>query len=229
MKKNVDSKNIEEQLSGGYSVCYNSWALDKRIRTELPLLMIISSLTAESGICFASNFYFAKLFNCTEISISQKINKLKRLGYIEIEYEKRGCEVVKRVIRLKKVLIDGYKKIKPTVKKIFKDNNTSNNNTRNNITPYTPLSEEGGGGRIFLISYFNQKQPEEVKKSELTRLSKWMDENRIDLDFLMEIVLFWIKNKDEYDYAPQVSSLGEMMVKFGGLVRFYENNSENDT
>lgn len=222
MNKDLDIKEIKERMSGGYSVCFNEWALDKRIRTELPLLMIISSLSAESGICFASNKYLSKLFNCTEISISQKINKLRKFGYIEIEYEKRGCEITKRFIRLKKFLTDDYKKIKPSSKKSFKDNNISNNNISNNINPQPLTREEVGITSI--ISYFNQCKIEDVRRSEINRVVRWMNKNDLDIEYVIKILKYWINNKNDTDYAPQISTVGEMMVKFNGLVRFYDNN-----
>ena len=50
-------------MEDGYSLCLNKWALDKTIKNELGLLLIISSLTAEKGYCYASNGYLAKQFN----------------------------------------------------------------------------------------------------------------------------------------------------------------------
>ena len=119
-------------MKDGYAICFNEWALDKEIKNELGLLLIISSLCAEKGYCYASNEYLAKVFDVTEISISAKLKKLKDIGYITIEYEKRGCEIISREIRLKKFLTDDYKKFKSTIKENFKDNNISNNNINNN-------------------------------------------------------------------------------------------------
>lgn len=118
-------------IKDGYSYCSNAWVLDTRIKNELPILLIISCLCAKTGETYASNKYFADLFGCTEVSISQKIKKLVELGYIQAEYEKRGCEVKSRKLRLKKFLTDDSKDFYPTVKKVFKDNNNSivNNNT----------------------------------------------------------------------------------------------------
>ena len=119
-------------MENGYSICLNKWALDKDIKNELNLLLIISSLCAEKGYCYANNQYLADIFGITEISISSKISKLQKKGYIEIEYEKRGCEVISRKIRLKNILTDDYKIFKSTIKKNFKDNNIINNNIKNN-------------------------------------------------------------------------------------------------
>ena len=117
-------------MNDGYSICLNKWALDKDIKNELGLLLIISSLCAEKGFCFASNKYFATLFNVTEVSISMKLRKLEKKDYIKINYEYRGCEVISREIRLKNILTDDYKKIESTINKNFKDNNTSIKNKK---------------------------------------------------------------------------------------------------
>ena len=115
-------------MNKGYSICLNIWALDKDIKNELGLLLIISSLCAEKGYCFASNKYLADLFDITDVSVSTKIKKLEQKNYISIEYEYRGCEVISRKIRLKNILIDDLKNFKSTIKENFKDNNINNNN-----------------------------------------------------------------------------------------------------
>lgn len=139
-------------IQDGYCICFNKWVLDTRIKNELPLLLIISSLTAKTGECFAGNKYFAELFNCTEVSISQKINKLIELGYISAEYEKRGAEIKKRRLRLKNFLTDDLNIFYPTIKKDFKDNNINIKNINNNIyiqqfeefwKEYTPVKCDG--------------------------------------------------------------------------------------
>ena len=91
-------------MKEGYSICFNEWALDKNIKDELGLLLIISSLTAEKGYCYASNDYLAKIFKTSVVTISRKIKILEEKKYIEIEYEKKGCLVISRKIRLTKML-----------------------------------------------------------------------------------------------------------------------------
>ena len=130
-------------MKNGYAICLNEWALDKGIKNELGLLLIISSLCAEKGYCYASNEYLAKEFNLPEVTISRKIKKLKEKGYITIQYKYRGCEVINRFIRLTKMLTDGYQKCESTINKNVKDNNISINNTSINIkeNKYIDLSE----------------------------------------------------------------------------------------
>lgn len=119
-------------MENGYALCLNEWIFDTRIKNELNLLLYISSLTAERGYCYAKNEHFAQKFGEHETSISRKIKKLEALGYINIEYTKKGCEITDRKIRLAKMLIDDYQKCEPTISKNAKDNNTSINNTNNN-------------------------------------------------------------------------------------------------
>lgn len=120
---------MENNTHKGYSICLNKWALDKSIKNELGLLLIISSLTAKSGICFASNGYFAELFQIDEVTVSRKIKKIENKGYIEIAYLKRGAEILKREIRLTEMLTDDKQKSQSTINKNVKDNITSINIT----------------------------------------------------------------------------------------------------
>lgn len=124
--------NTKKSMNNGYAICFNEWALDSDIKNELNLLLIISSLTAEKGYCFASNKYFAELFETNETLISRKIKKLEKKKYIIIEYEKKGSQIVSRKIRLSKTITVDYRKSKSSIIENDKDNNTSINNTRIN-------------------------------------------------------------------------------------------------
>jgi hypothetical protein len=66
-------------LKNGYAICDNDWIFDKRIKSELPLLLYISSLTAEKGFCFAGNSHFSTRLDIHENTISRKIKKLEKL------------------------------------------------------------------------------------------------------------------------------------------------------
>lgn len=115
-------------MNNGYSICFNEWALDKDIKNELGLLLIISSLTAEKGYCYASNKYLASLFDTTEETISRKIKLLQSKEYITVEYEKKGCEIIDRKLRLTKISIVDYQKYQSTIDKNVKENNIMINN-----------------------------------------------------------------------------------------------------
>ena len=117
-------------MQEGYSICFNEWALDKEIKKELSLLLIISSLCAEKGYCYASNKYFAELFDEREETISRRIKKLEKLNYIIVEYEKKGCEVKQRFIRLTKISIDDCVNNQSTIDETVKENNIRLNNIK---------------------------------------------------------------------------------------------------
>lgn len=144
-------------INNGYSICLNQWALDTSIKDELGLLLIISSLCASSGECFAKNEYFAKLFNVSDITISRKIKKLEEKKYIKVDYLKRGCEVIKRTItltnftinkndnpQLTDLITDDYQTCKSTINKNVKDKNIIYKNTiyKNNNISVDNFSEE---------------------------------------------------------------------------------------
>lgn len=115
-------------MNKGYAICFNEWIFDARIKNELPLLLYISQLTAQDGYCYATNDHFAEKFKnkdgkpITKQTISEKINYLAELGYIKIDYEKRGAEITRREIRLSKTLTDDSEKAEPTIRKKPKEN-----------------------------------------------------------------------------------------------------------
>lgn len=122
-------------IEDGYSICLNRWALDPRIKNELPLLLIISTLVAKTGVCYAKNRFFADMFGIDETNVSKKIKKLIECGYIEIAYKKRGAEIVNRQIRLVKIPTDDWQNYQPTIGKNTKGNINifKNNIFKNNI------------------------------------------------------------------------------------------------
>lgn len=123
----------EKSILDGYSICFNEWLFDKKIKNELGLLLIISSLSAERGYCYASNKYLADIFNTREETISRRIKKLEKRGYIITEYKKRGAEIKQRYLRLTKLSTDGCVFRQPTIDENVKENIISNNIISNNI------------------------------------------------------------------------------------------------
>ena len=91
----------------------------------------ITALSSKYGECTASNNYFARLYEVDSSSISKWINQLKDKKYIEVDYEKNGNEIERRIIKI--IGIDKYQYLLPKSnggycqKSI--ENNTSNNNT----------------------------------------------------------------------------------------------------
>ena len=119
-------------IKEGYTICSNKWALDKDIQNELGLLLVIIGLCANEGYCWASNKYFAELYNVNEINISRKIKKLAEKNYIDLTYKKVGGAITKREIRLTKMITAVIKNDKRTLNKNDKYINNNIKNINNN-------------------------------------------------------------------------------------------------
>lgn len=91
---------MSDNLQNGYAVCFNSWLFDKRIQNELRLLILISSLSAKEGYCYASNEYLGEKLGKSKDWASSGVTKLKNLGYIEVELQKFGAVVTNRKIKI---------------------------------------------------------------------------------------------------------------------------------
>lgn len=162
-------------MENGYAICMNQWALDKDIKNELGLLLIISSLCAEKGYCYASNKYFTELFDIPEENISRKIKKLEEKGYITIEYEKVGCQIKKRYIRLTKISIDDCQKYQSTIDENVKENIISNNITSINIKENIKR-KYGKYGRVKLTDKEYARLLDEYGKSFIEKQIELLDE-----------------------------------------------------
>lgn len=208
-------------MQKGYAICFNEWIEDERITNELALLLKISSLTAKDGHCFASNSYFSSLFKKTEVSISRKIKKLESLNYIEIDYEKRGCEIVKRKIRLSKMLIDDYQKSQSTIDKNVKDNNTSNNNTSNN-TCENEFSQE----IPLIIEKFKKISPSLSYGNKTQRNACHEMLKMFGINEVMRMVDVVIGVQGE-KYAPRATTPYAMWTKLGDFKAYFANKNNN--
>lgn len=91
---------MNENLNNGYAICFNSWLLDERIQNELRLLLLISSLSAKEGYCYASNEYLGEKLGKSKDWASSGVAKLKNLGYVEVELQKFGAVVTNRKIKI---------------------------------------------------------------------------------------------------------------------------------
>ena len=108
----------------------------------------ITALTQKTGKCWASNGYFAKLYDVAKSTISSWVKALEEEGFINVSYQKDGKQIKKRIITL--AHSQGVQKSEQGSQKSSrgysenpktpysenpKENNTSKNNTTSqNIT-----------------------------------------------------------------------------------------------
>lgn len=105
----------------------------------------IVALSNTTGVCNASNNYFANLYGVVPSAISKWVKDLEEKEYISVEYIKNGKEIVERKITITGIhkydkvftkVVEGYsQKNNRGYSQKLKENNTSNiNNTSiNNI------------------------------------------------------------------------------------------------
>lgn len=134
-----------------YSILTAEVRYDKELTPNAKLLYSeITCLTNKNGKCWASNNYFAALYEVSPITISRWINQLAKKGYINIsmQYLPNSKQIEKRIIGInkndntyKQNSLGGINKIvKGGINKIVKDNTTSINNTSNNNIEGKPSS-----------------------------------------------------------------------------------------
>ena len=135
------------------------WLSKNLTLTEKVFLTEIDSLDNSNG-CFASNEHFATFFNLSKNRCSEIIKSLEKKGYVDIEYiyKENSKEILKRIINIKnKKMYDGItssenrltpsenrhphseNRLTPSENRHphsenWEDNNTSINNTNNNIS-----------------------------------------------------------------------------------------------
>ena len=105
-----------------YAIISAEVRYDKKLSANAKLLYgEITCLTNENGFCFATNKYFAELYDKSKVTISKWISELVVNDYVSTSYTyKEGTkEIDKRYISI----------LKGGIKENFKDNNTSINNT----------------------------------------------------------------------------------------------------
>lgn len=118
-----------------YAIIPANVRYDKRLKANEKLLYgEITALTNKDGVCWATNNYFANLYDVSIVSVSTWIKNLIDCGYIssELIYNNDSKEILKRYLR---ILKDPLKEnLKTPLKENLKDNTTSTNSTSTNST-----------------------------------------------------------------------------------------------
>lgn len=121
------------------------WLSKELTLTEKVFLTEIESLDNSDG-CFASNEHFATFFNLSKNRCSEIVKSLEKKGYVDIKYiyKENSKEILKRIIRIKNRTIcykstPSENRLTPsenrlTLSENCEENNTSINNTNNNIS-----------------------------------------------------------------------------------------------
>lgn len=166
-----------------YSIIPAEVRYDTELKDKAKLLYgEITALSNINGQCYASNKYFAELFNVSTTTISLLVKNLADKGYIEreIEYKENSKEIEHRYLRIVKGgylknLKEGYlRNFKGGIKEKLKDNNINTNNTSNNKEIYKEI-----------IDYLNLKTNKRFKytNNNINRIKARMNEGFTYEDF----------------------------------------------
>lgn len=73
-----------------YAVIKYEWFQDKELNYSMIIILgLLNSLCRKNNYCWATNKYIGEVVNLNDANTSKYINKLKELGYIEIEQNKK--------------------------------------------------------------------------------------------------------------------------------------------
>lgn len=111
----------------------------------------LTCLTSAYGYCWASNAYFAKLYNKSERTIQRWLGNLEKYGYITRDINQKDTNNAERKIYMVKN-VRGDKNVIPPYDKNVIYNNTSINNTRIGLSAQggeCPSTPEASRERIF--------------------------------------------------------------------------------
>ena len=143
---------------------------------ERLLLISILSLCKQKGYCWATNEYFAKLFNVRKQTISKSISSLSKNNYIELKFDNSEKNSSKRIIKISNALTKIILGIKENMNTIVNKNHNQYNeyNKKKNIINEIYTRDEEGN------EYWNGKKIEskEATQDEIEELENLLKEFR---------------------------------------------------
>lgn len=183
------------EIPNYYGIIPANVRYDKDLRPNAKLLYSeLTCLASKEGYCFASNNYFAELYDVDPSAISKWIKQLADKGYISIEYIYEGKECKERRIAINQGVLpkeqEGIAKKQEGYCQKAKDNITSNNNINNNITSNNATEEKAPVNPFIL------------KNSTYWYLSKMLYNNykqtytNIDVDHELKKMQSWLLSNE---------------------------------
>ena len=213
-----------------YAIIPANVRYDKDLTPNAKLLYgEITALCNEKGFCWASNSYFANLYEVSNKSVSTWINQLAERGYVKTQliYAKGTKEVRERRIYLSDTPIEEIfhtprREVPHPIEENFhtpmeekvKDNNTSINNTINNTTNRENSKKDN---IKLIISEWNKLELQEIRSINKNTKRYSMLKTRID-EYSIDEVVQAIKSIDKSSFLKGKNDRG-WTITFDWLVR----------
>ena len=147
---------MEEQQKAYYAIIPANVRYDKDLVPNAKLLYgEITALCNEKGYCWATNQYFAELYNVSDRTIKNWISQLVDKGYIQrsVKYREGTKEIEQR-----KLFIGSENNFTTPSEKKFPVNNTSINNTFNNTNEYKEKNIKKESVNSVIAEYTENKE-----------------------------------------------------------------------
>lgn len=222
---------MAEEKKSYYAIIPANVRYDESIPPNAKLLYgEITALCNAEGYCWASNKYFAELYEVSQFTISRWINALARRGYIasQIIYKEGTKQIDKRYIQIRQYPIDEISNT--PIDEISKDNNTSSNNTSNTdiYIPETPKAPDKPKQKQFKPPTLEEVQAYCKKRNnnvdaqrfyDFYNEADWYDSNGGKVKSWKQKVITWEGNRGKGNKPQQEEKPKEdTLYKYGGTV-----------
>lgn len=208
------------------------WLSENLTILEKILLVEIDSLEDEEKGCFASNKYFSNFFKLTNGRISQIINDLSKKKYISIDYQYKGKEIEKRILRINRPPYPevfnklnrylenddgGIKFSKGGYLENAKDNNIYINNIIDNKKKNIQKEKYGEFKNVLLTEEEYEKIKDKNMEQYIDKLSIYIESKGNKYKSHYATILNWSrKEKEQKDNRPKTSreKMDEVFERF---------------
>ena len=192
-----------------YAILSAEVRYDERLRPNVKLLYAeITALCNMNGICFASNKYFATLYNKSKGTISGWISELVKYDYIEVEYTyKEGSKEIEH--RYVKIMKGGIIENEHTLLKKTLKSNTTNTNTNITYSNIDKLKQEVNNfdtidkHKIDFLEYWLEANRSGKTKYEMQKT--WNTKRRLTT---------WIKNYNKWWQKDNISKVDKQLDEY---------------
>lgn len=214
--------------NNSYAVIKYEWFQDKELNYSMIIILgLLNSLCRKNNYCWATNKYIGEVVNLNDANTSKYINKLKELGYIEIEQNKkvrlkdengkyiyRQQRIItlteKGLVKLEKDENQGF--LKSSTDEVLENKSQINNNIINN------LSNNNISKDISIISATGaQDGKDELNNNTNMGNEVVLEENVFEKDFLEPAAPVEEKpkkRKQGVNLAPYIDAIKEYYIAY---------------